>query len=127
MRLVRLSSLVFVVLGSPLGGHPRRHGRGATGAVVNGARVALLDGQRGTVASGRSDGQGRARLEARPGAYLLQVESGQLEAGAEAVQLSTEAAAATVTLAPKGVHEEVTITASPGLVQGVDATPSRST
>ena len=126
MRLVRLSALVFISLGCPLWAATLDVTvKDATGAVVNGARVVLLDGQRGTVASGRSDGEGRARLEARPGAYLLQVESAGFEAGAEAVRLGDEAATATVTLAPRGVHEEVTITATPGLVQGVDATPQQ--
>lgn len=97
----------------------------ATGAVVRGAHVALLDGQRGTVAAGRSGNDGHARLEARPGAYLLKVESAGFEAGAQAVRLAEAEGAAVVTLAPKGVVEEVTITASPGLVQGVDATPQQ--
>ncbi len=125
MRLGRLLSVL--VLAAPLGSAATLDVtvRDATGAVVSGARVALLDGQRGTVAAGRSDGEGRARLEAKPGAYLLQVESTGFEAGALAVQVGEAAGSAVVTLAPKGVVEEVTITASPGLVQGVDATPQQ--
>ncbi|MEO6326044.1 MAG: TonB-dependent receptor [Thermoanaerobaculia bacterium] len=97
--------------------------RDATGTAVNGARVLLLDSQRATIAAGSTGGDGHARLEAANGAYLIRTEYPGFAPRSQAVQVTGNAASIEVTMEAKGVAEEVTISATPGVVRDVASTP----
>jgi len=125
MRSSRLRSVLFSLL-FPLcaaGASLDVRVQDSAGAGVSGARVTLLDSQRATVAAGQTGGDGHARLEAAPGSYLLRAEYPGFDTTSQAVQVMGSAASIRVTIAPKGVTEEVTITANPGVVQEVGTAP----
>jgi hemoglobin/transferrin/lactoferrin receptor protein len=125
MRSSRLTSLLFVLF-LPLcaaGATLDVRVTDATGTAVGSARVTLLDAQRATVAAGQTGGDGRASLVAAPGSYLLRAEYPGFETRLQAVQVMASASSVEVTIEPKAVKEEVTITANPGVVREVDSTP----
>ena len=125
MRSGRLTTLILLLLLSPLGAAASTLDvfvKDSAGAAVNGARVTLLDGHRATVASARTGVDGHARVDASPGSYLLRAEYPGMEPTLQAVQVTGTSASAALTIAPKGVSEEVTITANPGVVQDLAST-----
>ncbi len=99
----------------------------ASGAIVVGAQVTLQNAQRSTLATARSDDGGRHVFGGlHPGSYLVTASAPGFAARQQAVS-PRDAARASVRLelAPLPYAEEVTITASPGLVQTVDASPQQ--
>ena len=96
-----------------------------TGAAVPRAIVSLLDAGRSTVASGRSDDQGRFALTApAPGRYVLLVEARGFALRTERVDAQAGGAASLeVSLSLRPMEEAVTVTANPGVVAEVDSTP----
>lgn len=133
-RAVLRSSLVVLAL---LAVAPRvAHGdpgsvsvvvRDSSGAVVPGAIVSLMNDQRAGVATAKTDGQGQSTLSGIPvGSYVVVVSAPGFGERHEAVTIPrTGNARLEVTLVPAALAEEVTVTASPGLVQDVDASPQQ--
>jgi hemoglobin/transferrin/lactoferrin receptor protein len=91
------------------------------GAAVRDAQVSLLDAHQAVLATTRSDADGRFAFQERaPGSYLLLTHLPGLLPRRTVVQLGGDAATVDVTLEPPQLSEEVTVTANPGRVEGVD-------
>jgi hemoglobin/transferrin/lactoferrin receptor protein len=101
--------------------------RDGTGAVVTGAAVSLRTSQGAVVASARTDEQGRFQTPVTgQGSYALVVEAPGFARSRLAVAVGSAAAQALeVTLQPESLREEVTVTASPGLVSDLESTPQQ--
>ena len=97
--------------------------RDPSGAVVVGADVALLTAQQTNVRSTRTGPDGRFSLDkVSAGRYLLLVSFAGFADRRTAVQVSgTAPVSVDVTLDPTPVEAEVTVTATPGLVQDLQA------
>lgn len=126
MLRLRLASVLLLLLAAAPGLRAQGTGaavvvKDASGAVVPNARVAILTAQGSTVASGTTNVQGRFDVPALPhGSYLVEVEARGFSPRREAFAVSRTGASLEVFLSPASLAEEVTITASPGVVQGVD-------
>ena len=93
-----------------------------SGAVVRDAQVSLLDAQQAVVATIRTDaGGGFAFQETSPGSYLLLTRLSRLVSRRTAVTVGDEAGDGGSDARAVAVSEEVTVTANPGRVEGVDA------
>lgn len=96
--------------------------RDPSGAVVRDAQVSLLDAQQAVVATIRTDARGGfAFQKAAPGSYLLLTHAPGLLSRRTAVSVGREPVRVEVMLEPPALSEEVTVTANPGRVEGVDA------
>jgi len=97
--------------------------RDSSGAVVVGADVALLTAQQTSVHSTRTGADGVFAFDnVPPGRYVLLVSFPGFAARRTAVSVGgTTAATVDVTLDPTPVQAEVTVTATPGLAQDVQA------
>lgn len=127
---VCLLSLLFVWLGQAAGartldatGAVSGVVRDPSGAVVAGADVVLLTAEQMSVRSTRTGPDGRFSLEkVPPGRYVLVVTFGGFADRRTAVNVTgTAQAPIDVTLDPTPVEAEVTVTATPGLVQDLQA------
>jgi outer membrane receptor protein involved in Fe transport len=127
-----IRSLVFVVLclvaapaawAADTGGSVKGVVRDSSGAVVVGADVALLTAQQTSVSSTRTGADGRFVFENVPsGRYVLLVSFPGFAERRTAVSVGgTTAATVDVTLDPTPVQAEVTVTATPGLAQDIQA------
>lgn len=99
----------------------------ASGGAVAGADVRLLNAQRSTLAAGRTDEAGLHVFSAvPPGSYLVSATAAGFAESRRAVSPGRAGVAQVrLTLTQLAYAEEVTVTASPGLVQGVDASPQQ--
>ena len=97
--------------------------RDPSGAVVVGADVALLTAQQTNVRSTRTGADGRFSFDTvSPGRYVLLVSYAGFADRRTAVHVSPAAPVSVdVTLDPTPVEAEVTVTATPGLVQDIQA------
>jgi outer membrane receptor protein involved in Fe transport len=97
--------------------------RDPSGAVVVGADVALLTAQQTSVRSTRTGGDGRFTFDkVSPGRYVLLVAfAGFADRRTPIHVTATAPASVDVTLDPTPVEAEVTVTATPGLVQDIQA------
>ena len=97
--------------------------RDSSGAVVVGADVALLTAQQTNVRSTRTGADGRFSFDTvSPGRYVLLVSFAGFADRRTAVHVSAAAPVSVdVTLDPTPVEAEVTVTATPGLVQDIQA------
>ncbi|HLA79703.1 MAG TPA: TonB-dependent receptor [Vicinamibacteria bacterium] len=93
----------------------------SSGASLAGATVALLDAQRAAVASARADASGRVSFTVPPGTYLIAAGASGFAEHRQPLRVGSAGSALEITLSPAPLAEELTITASPGLVQHVDA------
>lgn len=93
----------------------------SSGASLAGATVALLDAQRAAVASARADTSGRVSFTVPPGTYLIAATASGFAEHRQPLRVGSAGSALEITLSPAPLAEELTITASPGLVQHVDA------
>ncbi len=93
----------------------------SSGALLPGATVSLLDAQRAAVASGRADHTGRVSFAVPAGSYLVAASASGFSEHRQPLRVESAGVALEVTLSPAPLAEEVTITASPGLVQHVDS------
>ncbi|MBI1737713.1 MAG: TonB-dependent receptor [Acidobacteria bacterium] len=90
--------------------------RDAQGAAVVAADVTLRNAQQAVVAATQTDAQGRFKFEdVARGSYLLVVAAPGLAERRMAVESGDSAVK--VTLSVGGVHEEVTVTATPGRIE----------
>ncbi len=93
----------------------------SSGAALASARVAVLTAGGATLSSGRTDDSGRYTTDALPaGRYLLQVEAPGFATHRESLDTTAGTADRRVTLDPAHVEEQVTVTATPGLVQELE-------
>jgi len=93
-----------------------------TGAVVRGAQVSLRDAQQAVLGTTRTDAQGAFSFRGlASGTYLLLAESPGLSGRRTAVTVGRALAVVELVLEPPRLSEEVTVTANPGRVEGVDA------
>lgn len=92
----------------------------ANGGTVAGARVLLLNAQQGILGSTRTDAQGRFNFEHVPrGSYVLHVTAlGFAERRVAANPAQADVANLEVVLSLESVHEEITVTANLGRVDG---------
>jgi hemoglobin/transferrin/lactoferrin receptor protein len=97
--------------------------RDSSGAVVAGAEVALVTAQQTAVRSTRSGPDGRFAFEKVPaGRYVLLVSyAGFADRRAAVAVAGTGPVSVDLTLDPTPVQAEVTVTATPGLVQDLQA------
>lgn len=95
----------------------------AAGAAIPNASISVLSARRTPIAEVRVDATGRwSSTSLAAGQYLVRASAPGFGERYEAVRLDREAGAqVTLSLWPAAISEEVTVTASPGLVQGVDA------
>lgn len=95
----------------------------SAGGTIPGATVAVLSAQRTPVAGAVVDGEGRWSTDRlAPGQYLVRASAPGFGERYEAVRVGHEGHIdLALVLAPAAISEEVTVTASPGLVQGVDS------
>jgi outer membrane receptor protein involved in Fe transport len=93
----------------------------SSGAVVPGAQVSLTSAHRAVLATTRTDGRGTFEFpDAGPGAYLLVTRARGFDVQRTAVTVREMPVSVAIVLPAAGVSEEVTVTADPGLVAGVD-------
>jgi hemoglobin/transferrin/lactoferrin receptor protein len=92
-----------------------------SGAPINHATVAVFTAEQTTVATGRTDEQGKFRLHIpSAGRYLFVASAAHLGESRIALQVGeTSPAPLDVVLQLQGVQEDVTVTASPNLVEDV--------
>jgi outer membrane receptor protein involved in Fe transport len=96
------------------------------GTPIPGAAVTLATAQGSTVASRRADGQGAFRIEGLPqGSFVLRAEATGFAPRRLALRLTALPTELTIALLPESFRDEVTITASPGAADTVDATAQR--
>lgn len=97
--------------------------RDSNGAVVSDADVSLLNAQQAIVAAARTDAEGRFIFrEIPPGSYQLIVASrGFTETRRVVDARTTQSVALDISLEPRAVNEEVTVTASLGSVESVES------
>lgn len=97
--------------------------RDAGGAVISDATVSLLTAQQTVIGSAKTDTQGQFTFNDVPaGSYLLVVAARDFADHRQAVSVSDSGAAnIEVTIEPRPLTEQVTITANPGVVDSVDA------
>src|SRR5215210_3098788 len=94
--------------------------RDPSGASVPRAQVVVLTAGGSTLSSGRTDDSGRHTTAAlSAGRYLLQIEARGFATRYEALEVTTGMAERQVMLDPARIEEEVTVTATPGLVQDI--------
>jgi len=95
--------------------------RDPSGAPVAGAQVLIATPDRATIAAARTDAQGRFQIEApAPGRYLLIVSAqGFQEARQSVAVVESGMRPIDVALPIVALEEDVTVTASPGLVQDI--------
>jgi len=96
--------------------------RDENGALVSGASVALLNSQRTTIGNGKTDPQGRFTIaDVPPGSYLLVISSQGFAERRLAVSVGQgESPNLNITVEPRPITEEVTVTANPGTVTSVE-------
>ncbi|HVG21725.1 MAG TPA: TonB-dependent receptor [Blastocatellia bacterium] len=94
----------------------------ASGAVVSDASVSLLNAQRAIIGTAKTDAQGRFTIPNIPdGSYLLVVASRGFAEQRVAVNAGQgESENIEVIVEPRPLVEEVTVTATPGLVESVE-------
>jgi outer membrane receptor protein involved in Fe transport len=98
--------------------------RDSSGGAVADATVRLLDSERLAVASATASADGRFQLTAPEGRYVLHVESRGFESYRRRLVLAEgRPPSVDVELSPAAIVEEVTVTATPGVVQSVEDSP----
>jgi len=94
----------------------------SSGAAVPGASVSLLSAQQAVVSTTRTDERGTFTLKVpAPGHYVVAAEVPGLTARRQAVSSTARMCPLDLRLEPARVSEEITVTANPGSVSGVDA------
>lgn len=99
--------------------------RDSLGAVVVEAEVRLLNPQQTIVAATRTDVHGRFEFAGVPrGSYLLAVGSrGFAERRVAILVGRSDPESIAVTLEPQAIHQQITVTAHPGLVEDIQSVP----
>jgi outer membrane receptor protein involved in Fe transport len=93
-----------------------------SGAAVPAAEVSLLDAQQALLATTVSTGEGTFSFAGvAAGSYLLRTQSPGFATFRSAVSVGRTPAVVDVVLRPPQLSEEVTVTANPGHVEGVDS------
>jgi len=97
--------------------------RDSSGAVVSDADVSLANAQQAIIATAKTDGEGRFILRDVPtGSYQLIVSSRGFTASRRVVDArGTESVTVDISLEPRAVNEEVTVTANLGNVESVES------
>ncbi|MFY9607459.1 MAG: TonB-dependent receptor [Blastocatellia bacterium] len=96
--------------------------RDASGAVVSGADVSLMNAQQTIIKTGQTDSQGSFSFEGlASGSYLLVVTAGGFSERRMAVTARAGADKIDVVLDPGPITEEVTVTANQGNVESVES------
>ena len=95
--------------------------RDPSGAPVAGAQLVIATPDRASIASARTDAQGRFQIDApAPGSYLLIASApGFQDARQSLIVAESGMKPIDVSLAVVALEEDVTVTASPGLVQDI--------
>ena len=93
--------------------------RDPSGAPVSGAAIVIATPERASIATATSDAQGKFQLEApAPGRYLLIVKADGFREIRQSITVAESGTPAIeVALAIGAIEEDVTVTASPGLVE----------
>lgn len=96
--------------------------RDASGAVISDATVSLLTAQQSVIGSARTDAQGQFTIADVPaGSYLLVIAARDFADHRQAVSVNSNSAAQVeITIEPRPLNEQVTVTANPGAVDSVD-------
>ncbi|MEK6302339.1 MAG: TonB-dependent receptor [Acidobacteriota bacterium] len=96
--------------------------RDASGAVVSGASVSLMNAQQTIIKTGQTDSQGSFRFDGvASGGYLLVVTAGGFSERRIAVTAGVGAAKIDIMVDPGPITEEVTVTANQGNVESVES------
>jgi hemoglobin/transferrin/lactoferrin receptor protein len=111
------------VVGAAAGGTVSGVVRDASGAVITDATVTLLTAQQSVIGSARTDAQGQFTIANVPvGSYLLVVAARGFADHRQAVTVSSAGATnIEVTIEPRPLTDQVTVTANPGSVDSIEA------
>jgi outer membrane receptor protein involved in Fe transport len=94
--------------------------RDPSGAPVEGAQLVIATPGRASIASARTDAQGRFQIEApAPGSYLLIASARGFQDARQSLIVESGMKSIDVALPFVALEEDVTVTASPGLVQDI--------